>query len=169
MITKDVQMIVVRSLGHGIRSHFQIRLTEWVMLYPAVFMAMALLLQPNMFETSKSYNVIAGWAQEGVWAIVVLLCAVIRLSALVVNGTFENFRFSPHLRLSAAVVSIIFWSQFTLGFLSAALFHGGAWSAPIIYSTVCLLELVNIYRTSADIGATSRTPVEKKFAECRDG
>ncbi len=145
-------MIVIRRISTGIFNHLPVRVSEWIMAYASISMGVALLKQPDMFTTSVSFEMLESWADEGTWAALVLLCGVLRLAALVVNGTFEGFRFSPHLRAGASVAGAMFWSQYCLGFLMAAAFSGGAWSGPSVYSTLLLLELANIYRAWVDIG-----------------
>lgn len=143
-------MIIVR-VASGIKDHWHIRATEWLMIYPAIGFGTVLLHQPELFETSRSFEQVARWASQGTWAVGVLLCAAIRLFALTVNGTFKTFPYSPHLRLTATMFGIIFWSQYSLGLLAAALFNGGAWSGPVFISTICLAELLNLYRSWSDI------------------
>lgn len=151
----DYSMIAVR-VASGVKNHFHIRATEWGMLFPSVWMGVALIYQHNMFSTSPSFRILAGWAPEQIWALFVLVCALVRVIALVVNGTFQGFGISPHLRLMASIVGICFWSQYTLGFIVAATTGNGAWSAPIVYMTLCLFEILNITRSSADVFARKR-------------
>jgi hypothetical protein len=150
---KDIPMIILRIAG-GIKSHFTMRLSEWLMIYPAIGMWIALQVQPDMFQVSPSFNVLASWASEMEWAYLVLACGVTRLLALTINGTFEAFPYSPHMRLIASLVGIAFWSQFALGFVVAAFLGVAALSAVIAYTTFCLAELANLYRSWTDIGAT---------------
>ncbi|MEO2039061.1 MAG: hypothetical protein ABGW90_10245 [Martelella sp.] len=151
-------MIFMR-LGRGIRDHFHVRATEWLMAYPGFGMWFAFQLQPDMFTASPSFSVLDRWADEQTWAVVVLSCAFLRLGALSVNGTFQRrFPWTPHLRVIASFAGIFFWSQWTLGFVSAYLAGAGALSAVVAYSTFCLAELLNIYRGFADISAGWRGP-----------
>jgi len=143
-------MIIVR-VASGIKAHWHIRATEWLMIYPAILFGVVLVYQPELFETSRSFEQVSRWASQETWAVGVLLCAAIRLFALTVNGTFKTFPYSPHLRLTATMFGIIFWSQYSLGLLAAALFNGGAWSGPVFLSTICLAELLNLYRSWSDI------------------
>lgn len=144
-------MLIVRRITHGIVGHFPIRISEWTMIYPTIGMGLALKEQPDMFTTSQSFATIQNIASEMTLSVIVLICALIRLIALVVNGTFQGFGISPHLRLFASMVGLVFWSQFALGFLDAALFKGGAWSAVIAYSTFVIFEYVNAYRSWSDV------------------
>lgn len=144
-------MLIVR-VTRGVREHFSIRVSEWAMVHPTFWMGIALMLQPDMFSTSPSFASLARWADEGVWSSLAIGCAFVRVVALVVNGTFRSFTLAPHLRAAASLVGIAFWSQFTLGFAVAAAQGGGAWSAVVAYSTMLLLEFVNLHRSFADTG-----------------
>ena len=78
------------------------------------------------------------------------------LAALTINGTFQGFRFSPHLRFGASLLGIFFWSQWTLGFLLSWASFGGAPSAIVAYGTFCAMELANLTRSGSDIGKDIR-------------
>ena len=149
-------MILLRT-WHGIANHFPVRVSEWIMAYPALAMAAALRLQPDMFDLSPSFHALATWGDETSWSVVVLLCGTMRLVALTVNGTFHAFRYAPHLRILASVVCGLFWSQFCLGVMQAAVGGTGPWSGVVAYSTLALIELMNVYRGSADVGAWMRS------------
>lgn len=147
---RDAPMIALR-MARGIRQHFTIRISEWIMIHPALGMWFALTAQPEMFKLSPSFSELQRWGTEEQWALVVLFCGLVRLLSLTINGTFDGFRYSPHLRLIAALVGIAFWSQFTLGFFVSAINDGGAYSSVVAYSTLCLAELANIYRANKDV------------------
>ncbi|WP_136652431.1 hypothetical protein [Paracoccus aeridis] len=144
-------MIVIRRITDGIYAHLPIRVTEWGMAWPAFTMGLALNYQSDMFQTSPSFERLAAIASEGTWAILVLACCLLRIVALTVNGTFTGFGYSPHMRLAASLVGLFFWSRYCLGFLDAAIASGGSWSAPAIYSTAVLFEMINAYRSWLDV------------------
>ena len=148
-------MILIR-LRDGIVAHFPSRMTEWVMLWPTLTMGIALSVQEDMFATSRSFSELALWADQGTWSLLVLVCALGRALALVVNGTFDAFRYSPHFRVAASLAGVFFWGCYGLGFLSAV-FAGGSFSAPVAYSTLVLIEVVNVYRSTNDLTRTVRT------------
>lgn len=144
-------MIVIRRITHGMIDHFPQRVTEWGMAWPALGMGIALRMQPGMFQTSPSFSRLALVATQQTWALIVLLCCLARVIALVINGNFRTFPYTPHIRLAASLACLFFWSRYCLGFLDAALGHGGAWSGVIAYSTFVILELVNCYRSWLDV------------------
>lgn len=143
-------MIVLR-LARGIRAHFPVRVLEWLMTVPLLTMGGALLGQPGMFARSQSYDQLARWMDQGHWAALVLACAAVRLAALVVNGTFQRFPYSPHLRIAASAIAGLFWVQVVVGFAVSLIEDGGA-ASPLNYTVFVLAEAVAIYRASQDLG-----------------
>lgn len=148
-------MIVLR-ITRGIAAHFPTRFPEWLMAWPAFLAGASFILQPGMFATSPSFSTIERWATQPAWACVVLVYAAIRLLALIVNGTFAGFRYSPHFRAAASLAGLWFWGQLCVGFTISALTGGGAWLAPVLLSTFVIAELVNLYRSASDIGPASK-------------
>lgn len=145
------ETMALLRITRGIANHFHIRLTEWAMLWPCFLMGAVLIFQDDMFSLSPSFSTLAQWYSEDAWAMIVLACAAIRMVALIVNGTFDGFKYSPHMRATASLVSLFFWSQFCLGFLVAWVTGVGALSAVAAYSTFILLEVINFARSTRDI------------------
>lgn len=141
---------VATKVGLGIRSHFTIRVSEWVMTFPAFGMYLALRFQPDMFSMSASFSTLKSWANEPTWAFICMCCGCMRLIALVVNGSFAGFPYSPHMRMSASLIGIVFWSQYSMGFIDAYLNGTGAASAVVAYTTFVAFELVNFWRSNID-------------------
>jgi len=144
--------LIVFRIYRGVADHFPIRVSEWVMVWPAMGMWAALQAMPDMFSVSPSYEYLARWASEQSWAWIIMACGMVRLAALTINGTFKGFAFSPHIRAVASIVGVAIWSQISLGFLMAFLTGGGALSGVIGWSTMVLLEIMNTYRSWSDVG-----------------
>lgn len=145
-------MIILRRVYDGVADHFPIRVSEWIMLWPAMGLWVGLQLDPNMFGKSPSFAYLAAWGDEGTWGSIIGLCAVLRLAALTINGTFQGFAFSPHIRAGASLAGVAIWSQISLGFLMAYLFSGGAFSGFVAWSTPVIAELWNVFRSWSDVG-----------------
>lgn len=148
--TEAAPMLILRMID-GIQSHFKARMTEWIMAFPTGATAFGFMVQPDMFSKSPSYGGIASWATEYVWLWVFLFCFTIRMVALVVNGTFEAFRHSPHLRVLASVICFNAWGWFTGGFLNAYLNGRGAFLIVPACLTLCMIEGLNTFRATTDI------------------
>ncbi len=99
-------MIILRIAG-GIRQHFGMRVTEWIMTGALFGWSAVLAGDGNTFATSPSFSVIAHYGSEITWANICMTAGFIRLAALVVNGTFRQFRYSPHLRAGASFVACV--------------------------------------------------------------
>lgn len=126
------------------------------MLLPAFGMWAAFAIEPTTFDRSPSFASMAALADESAWALILLSVGVLRLAALTVNGTFHQFRFSPHLRAAASLVGLVFWSQWTLAIINAYISDGGAITGIIAYGTFCALELANFTYSASDIGGEIR-------------
>ncbi|TPM92742.1 hypothetical protein [Mesorhizobium sp. B2-1-3A] len=148
-------MIILRIAG-GIRQHFGMRVTEWIMTGALFGWSAVLAGDPSTFSTARAFAVIASYGDEAMWANICLFAGLLRLGALTVNGTFRQFRFSPHLRAGASIASCVFWGQIALGVLIAWLTLGGGGTGVIAYSTFMAIEMWNLFRAWADVGAGHR-------------
>lgn len=145
---------IALRIGSGIAEHFPVRVSEWIMTYALLGMGWVFWLHPDTFEKSASFTEMARWADERTWAVVCFAAGMVRLAALVVNGTFkERFRHSPHLRGFASLGACTLWGQITLGIVVSALNADGAWTGFVIYSAAMLTDMWNLFRSWADIGS----------------
>lgn len=147
-------MIVLR-LGQGIREHFPARVSEWIMTGALLGWYGVLSSDPDTFETSRTFIVLAHYGTEAAWAMLCLVVGVIRLAALIVNGTFQQFQYSPHLRGLASIAACVFWGQITLGVVLAWTM-GGAGTGVVAYATFMTIEMWNLIRAWADVGAARK-------------
>lgn len=149
-------MIILRRVYHGVTEHFPLRVAEWVMLWPAIGVWLALYFFPKMFSTSPEFATLASWADEGTWSVVIGLCGACRLGALTVNGTFRTFSFSPHFRAAASAIGAIIWFQYSLGFFMAFASSDGALPGALMgsigWATMVVIEVFNTHRSWSDIG-----------------
>ena len=142
---------VATKMGTGIVEHLPVRVSEWVMVIPAIGMNIVLRAQPDMFSKSPSFSTLSSWATQETWALLCLMCGGIRVIALAINGSFgTSFPYSPHLRMFASLIGILFWSQYSLAFVDAAVTGQGAWSGVVPYTTFVVFELVNFWRSNVD-------------------
>lgn len=147
----DRKEVVIVRVYRGVKKHLPFRWPEWVMLWPCFGMWIALQVDVDMFDKSASFTYLARYANESTWATVLGFLGVLRLFALTVNGTFDGFAFSPHIRAFSALVGVLIWSRFSLGILMAAVTSAGAASGVIAWSLPVIIELVNTYRAWSDV------------------
>jgi hypothetical protein len=145
---------IVIKIGRGIADHFPVRVPEWIMTYALFGLGWVFWLHPDTFDKSASFTEMARWADERTWALVCMFAALVRLGALVVNGTFKDrFPYSPHLRGLASLGACTFWGQVTLGVVVSAYNSDGVWTGFVIYSAAMLTDMWNLFRSWADIGS----------------
>jgi hypothetical protein len=147
-------MIILRIAG-GIRQHFGMRVTEWIMTASLFGWSTVLSANSMTFGRNRSFDVIAQYGTEMTWANICMAAGFIRLVALVVNGTFKQFKYSPHLRAGASFVACVFWGQISLGVFLASL-DGGSGTDVIGYLTFMTIEMWNLFRAWADVGAVRK-------------
>jgi hypothetical protein len=110
---------------------------------------------PGTFDTSRSFAVLQAYGSEATWAMICFAVGMTRLAALVVNGTFRQFRFSPHLRGGASFIACVFWGQIGLG-VCLAWWGGGSGTGVVAYCTFMAIEMWNLFRAWADVGASRK-------------
>lgn len=141
-------MIILR-MANDIRRHFPIRVPEWIMAVVLFGWSYMLAADPHTFEKAAGFKQLASWADEIQWSSICLAAAIVRLVALVVNGTFHQFPYAPHLRAAASAIACLFWGQVSLGVFIAWL--GGAPGTGVVaYLGYMAFEAWNLFRAVAD-------------------
>lgn len=143
----------VLKVGRGIKDHFPVRVSEWLMTYALLGWGVVLFADPATFSKSPGFSEIARWLDQETWAAICINIGAWRLFALVVNGTFKtHFPYSAHLRGYAALVACFFWGQIVLGVAVAWYANNGGLTGFIAYSTFFLFDVWNLLRAWFDIG-----------------
>lgn len=146
-------MIVFRRLAHGVWHHAGVRFTEWLGAAPLLGVGYVLYAQPEALLSTPSFASLAQWAGPGTWSNVLMLCALMRLVALFINGTFRGFPHSPLIRWAASCVAAMFWMLFTIGIFTAWRDYGGSPTGIVAYGTLIALELRNAYVSRVDMAS----------------
>lgn len=112
-------MIVVKIVS-GVRSHFVRRLPEWLLAAHIGAWGCSVAHSPHLFESSRSFAVMATIASERTWGAIALSLSLFWFLALFLNGTFRWFaQWSRWIRSLSAFVTSGFWITATLGFLAS--------------------------------------------------
>lgn len=148
-------MIILR-ISKGIYEHFPYRVTEWIMTGALFAFAGMLAGSGDAFLESHSFRELARYGDGAFWATICMAAGFIRLAALVVNGTFKQFRYSPHMRAGASVVACVFWGQIELAVTAAWLSGTAVGTGSVAYGTFMAIEVWNLIRAWADVGAARR-------------
>lgn len=147
-------MIIVR-MARGITEHFPARASEWHFSILLIGLGHLFFQYPALFDASLSYGGLARLADETIWGAVCVAVGLLRLTALVINGTFAGTwygRWSPHVRGVCAFLSCGVWFPIFAGFLVS--------ERPLIVTylagVVLSLDGYNIWRVWADAGRASK-------------
>ena len=152
--------LVVVTVFHGIASHFYKRVASWIMAIMIMNIGIVLLIHGNMFDTNLSYTFMGRIAEEHTWAYGCLGVGLLRLTGLVVNGGFKNFRWSAHMRSIGSGLSCLIWLQIAIGFMVAP--QTGLGMA--IYPFLLILDAYNSYVAAQEAGADAKVLIDEK--EC---
>ncbi|MGJ8570414.1 MAG: hypothetical protein ACSHXI_06925 [Hoeflea sp.] len=126
------------------------------MLVPLIGWFIALSNADGLFNRSPAFASLHQYAGEKTWALVCLSVFLVRAFSLVINGTFTQFVYSPHLRGLAAIIAGWFWALVAFGTFFAMLEGRSIGTAFFAYSTFTIFEIVNVFRAAADTGPTER-------------
>lgn len=131
--------MVILRLARGVGSHFRLRVGEWL-CGAMLFTWGALVYAPApTFENSAVFDVMAQMASEATWGSAVMTVGTLRLTALIINGTFGAFRYAAHARALTAMLGCFVWLQISLGFWES----GVSTTALAIYPFLLLFEIFN--------------------------
>ena len=147
-------MIIVR-IAEGAWQHVGVRYSEYVFAVGTALWGYSLFVTPGLFEASNSFQVMAKWADQMVWAYLIMAAASFRAIGLILNGTFDRLRpYTPTLRYIGSVISFAAWSAVGFGMFYAWRDAGGIPTGPIAYGVlIAPLEWRNIILTRRDMVA----------------
>lgn len=132
-------MIIV---AQNLRAAFTSRLCEWQNAAVLFAWGFIVLLPFDAF----SMPAFAGFVKimdEEAWGAIALICGMIRLLALAVNGAWRP---TYLLRGITAVGALFLWLLILIGFLSNGVLGTGLG----VYSVLALFEVVNLFRVATD-------------------
>ncbi|MGQ4273380.1 hypothetical protein [Terrihabitans sp. B22-R8] len=127
-------------------SHFRARATEWIAAAGLTAWGVSLLRNEFAFASSPNFDNLAAMASEWQWGLICAAVGAVRLIALLVNGTYDGFQYSPHLRAATAFIACFVWCSIWIGFLPSP-------TATVAYFMILAFEINNVSRAAADIGA----------------
>jgi hypothetical protein len=125
----------------GIRDHFESRVTEWIMGASITWYGLRLVGPENAWSNPEAWAGMTRIMSEDAWGWVCIGLGLIRLVALVINGTFANTaysRFSPHVRGVSAVLGAGFWFMVFLSVSVASTSGSGIYQLPLVLDCWCV-------------------------------
>jgi len=142
--------MIVR-IATGIKRHFPTRVSEWFLSGALVAWGWILLSPGDTFSASPSFAHMAVMASERTWGLAAITVGLVRVVALIINGTFADTgysRASPYVRAIMSILACFVWAQITLGLIGAPNTSTGLAVYPILF----LLDSWNCVRAAGDAG-----------------
>ena len=144
--------MIVGRLARGVWQHAGVRFTEWLGAAPLIGIGFVLWDEYDVFGVSPTFAVMEQWASEATWANALLAAGLMRLIALIINGSFPQlFRHSPTMRFIASWIAMMAWAAVALGMFSAWREFGGSPTGWVMYGSWSVLELRNLYCSRVDM------------------
>lgn len=143
----------VHRFMNGMTDHFRLRAPYWIMSGIMFGLGVSLTMNPNIFTKDvKAYQYVFANRvfDQHTWAILCIVVASIRILALVVNGTFEAFPWSNHIRSILAFLACFLWFQIGLGVWTEGVLDGWNTAMPI-YAGLLLFDVLNTYSAALEI------------------
>ncbi len=136
----------------GITAHLATRITEWVAAAFMLQLGWTLYMPPDVLPGQPAWALLTQILFETTWGMVMLAIAALRVLALSINGTYQGFRFSPHVRALTAFLGCGIWLQVVLS-LWLSQVPGTALGT---YRIILALECWNLWRAGLDVGFVER-------------
>jgi hypothetical protein len=137
---------------HGSTHNFALRVSDWTVACMLMVFGSILVGPQQTFQSTNAYAFLAQMASETAWGWLCILVATCRLAALIANGTFDNFRWSPHVRFLAALGTCFLWFQISLGMMLSPVWPTGL----AVYPFLFLLDLYNSFLAASEAGVVER-------------
>lgn len=138
------------ALWFGMFDNFRMRAAAWIMSATLTWIGLCFLQDGTLFndhDTGFRYVYLGRILGQHEWAWIILGIGGFRLLAHVVNGTFENFPWSAHIRCVGAAVSCFVWVNIWLGFV-----QHNIWSpAAGVYFGLLTVDCFNTYVAALEI------------------
>lgn len=144
-------MIVLR-LAQGVQKHFAARRSEWALAFGLTGWGYVVAKPSILFTTVPAYSYMAQMASEATWGRGALIIGMLRILALIINGTFPGTiygEYSPAVRGVFSFASCFVWASITIGLFASTADAPGSF----IYLFVCFcLDFTNGYSAMQDFG-----------------
>lgn len=143
-------MLLLIERMQEVKVNFVVRWTEWFMAVPAILMAIAFLIQPNMFDLVPTFIVLERWADEPIWRNLFFLAALCRFVALVTHSRSDFYRWCPFLRVSGAFIGFYIWGESASSFVVSSWNYDTTLWPAVTSLSLTIIEARNLYVAGGD-------------------
>ncbi|PZU95589.1 MAG: hypothetical protein DI527_00845 [Chelatococcus sp.] len=135
----------------GVAKHFPARRSEWMGAVMMFGWGRFVANDGDLFDKAVAYQHMARMADEATWAYWATAIGLIRLAALLINGSFHDrwySKYSPHVRGVMSFFACFLWCQLSLGLFGS----GTLPPALAIYPVLAVNDLLNVFSAARDAG-----------------
>lgn len=131
---------LISVLTKGICDHFRVRITSWFGSSMLFNLGLVLAFNSEIIGQDSHYRYMDRWYSHEVWFAICFITSITRIGALVINGSFPNIKYMPHIRTMFSSLSALIWFQLVLGSVGA----------PFTFESVIfpMLMFLDIYNAS---------------------
>lgn len=141
-------MLILR-VARGVHHHFPERVVEWGLAVILVNWGMILMRRDDVIAPDGPLGNILKLAPEDTWGIIATAIGLLRLVALVLNGSFYKtplIKYAPYGRLAGAFTSCFVWMQTTLALVK----YGDISLGLSIYPVFLVWDMFIVFHTARD-------------------
>lgn len=139
-------MIILR-IWNGAVDHFPVRRSEWINTFALLGWGVVILSDNRALL--GTWTALGKLAEEQFWAGLFILLFLVRLTVLVVNGTFPKSwygRWAPHARVATALFATLAWFQLLMACVYAPYLNTGI----VAYGAFFVSDALNTLSASAE-------------------
>lgn len=140
----------MKVILHNAAAHFEIRASSWFMAWMTLGVGILMTYDPTMMtgpnNAAPYFQRMSTLADPGIWRTLFLIVGTSRLMALVINGSFAAFRWTPHIRLFMSSLSAMIWAN-----VAYSVIGGPPTIGTVTYPFLVLVEIHNAVQALKDM------------------
>lgn len=140
---------LILRVAHGVHHHFPKRVVEWGLSTILINWGMILVRDGATIKPDGALAGLLRLASEDIWGIAAISVGVMRLVALIINGSFYKtplVKYAPYGRLIGSFASCFIWMQVTLALLK----YDDVALGLSIYPVFLAWDMFTVFHTARD-------------------
>jgi len=129
---------------YGVKAHLPERALEWVLAFNMVWWGWKLTDPATQWSNAAAWSFMLSFWSEEAWGWLCVIIGGLRITALIINGTFANTWYSaasPWVRALTAGTGAIVWFMVVLSVTAANTSGAGIYQLPLILDLWCSLHV----------------------------
>ena len=147
----------------SLKEHFPARFPEWLNSGVLFSWGAYVALHPDLFTNPATAQLFSGLAEmtwgldynpAALWGLVGVVVALVRASALFVNGAYTR---TPMIRLCMSFASAFIWAQVVIGFMNSGVSNTGL----VVYGWLVVADIASAYRAGHDLALAEKQRLDR--------